>query len=351
MPPVHRIVYPITGNHHIRPETTSMLDTGGQDIICPDHQETAPIIKKRRGRLPRQTLLTESLLQAVATFTSSVGAPVLQPEGFRDISGWLDRLANVSNRPVWQALCFEFLTETRSTSLGLLVQMKRDVVQEIIRRVVKRKPHESSKLVSTNARRQCAIPPSGHSLMTIFETSLIEYSSLSSSQWTRPVGRGSHGGTANAPVHPCTQAGLHGQANEHKSGGQIPTCRTHSHDSGRYSRSIESTSSKSSKPSSRSSRSTQSTAANSGGQVSRISSMDISSLLTNDSGEIGGSQTGKQHFHYQLQDEKPSARPELLPSLTQMDAHLRARHWHDLRRWKTEPFYPKGDHVVVSQYV
>lgn len=161
----HDPVYP---SHRLIPNVS--------DLVLPDHQhrDIPPIGKKRRGRQPRQSLLTSNLRQAIARFTSVVGAPIVQPGGFRDFNGWLASLARPQFSPAWHQLCDAFISESRRFHSNDIHQLKRDVIHEIINLVVKRKPHESSKLVSTNARRQCTIPPAGNTVMTLLESYLTD---------------------------------------------------------------------------------------------------------------------------------------------------------------------------------
>lgn len=134
-------------------------------------------MKKRRGRQPRQSLVNSSLRQAVQNFTSHVGAPIIQPGGFRDFTGWLESIKSPRFQSSWIPLCQAFIVESSSFPEHQRHALKRDVVQEIIKLVVKRKPEESAKLVSTNARRQCNTPPSGNTVMTIFESYLVQITS------------------------------------------------------------------------------------------------------------------------------------------------------------------------------
>lgn len=135
-------------------------------------REVAPIGKKRRGRQARQSLLTTNLKDAISRFTSVVGAPIVQPGGFRDFNGWLNSLARPQFSTVWLQLCGSVVSESNHFGEHDFHQLKKDVIHEIINQVVKRKTHESSKLVSTNARRQCIIPPTGNTVMTLLESYL-----------------------------------------------------------------------------------------------------------------------------------------------------------------------------------
>lgn len=128
------------------------------------------IAKKKRGRQPRPSLLSTNLQQAISGFTTAVGSPVYQPGGFRDITGWLESIADQSYQGAWTTLAGCFLQESANVEERRLLQVKKDVVTEIMTNVVKRLPHECNKLVSTNARRQCKQPPSGHTVMTLFES-------------------------------------------------------------------------------------------------------------------------------------------------------------------------------------
>lgn len=162
--------------HHDALYTPQRLIPNVSDLVLSEHQhrDIPPIGKKRRGRQPRQSLLTNNLRQAIARFTSVVGAPIVQPGGFRDFNGWLTSLARPQYASAWHQLCDAFTSESRRFHSNDLYQLKRDVIHEIINLVVKRKPHESSKLVSTNARRQCTIPPTGNTVMTLLDSYLTE---------------------------------------------------------------------------------------------------------------------------------------------------------------------------------
>lgn len=128
------------------------------------------ITKKRRGRQPRPSLVTPNMHHAISKFTSAVGGPIIQPGGFRDYTGWLESIAGSTFQSDWTKLSQSFILESHSVDKNSVPQFKRDVVTEIINMVVKKMPHESSKLVSTNARRQCvSSPSSGTTVMTIFE--------------------------------------------------------------------------------------------------------------------------------------------------------------------------------------
>lgn len=234
------------------------------------------VVKKRRGRQPRQSLVTPPLRDAIAKFASVVGAPVLQPGGFRDFTGWLETISSPKFRPAWLQLSQAFLLESSSTHHDHIYQLKRDVVHEIINLVVKRKAHESSKLVSTNARRQSSIPPSGSTVMTIFES----YLAVASSHYP-----------ATRPTPSADSSMLRRQQSVHM--------RELYHSSLRSSRHTKSSDSRSSKSSSSSS----------GGRPS-ASSMDIAALLS---------------AHDVDDFARSGSTRSMLPSLSQLDAQLRAR--------------------------
>lgn len=159
--------------HHGTLYPPQRLASNMSDLILPDHQKEMPSIgKKRRGRQPRQSLLNPNLKHAIAQFTSAVGAPIVQPGGFRDFNGWLASISKSQYSPAWQQLCQTFLCEKSHFPQSDIHQLKRDVIHEIINLVVKPKSHESSKLVSTNARRQCTVPLSGNTVMTLLDSYL-----------------------------------------------------------------------------------------------------------------------------------------------------------------------------------
>lgn len=160
-------------------QQTRQFTTNNSNVATSNEtREAASIKKKRRGRHPRQSLLTEKLRTAVLTFTSSVGAPIVQPGGFRDFNGWLQKISQSVHRRSWISLSRTFLVETSGLSASALSDLKKDIVHEIIANVVKRSPHESVKLVSTNARRQSASPSNGITVMTIFESYLQALSGI-----------------------------------------------------------------------------------------------------------------------------------------------------------------------------
>lgn len=150
------------------------------------------IAKKRRGRQPRPSLVSPSMQQAIAKFTSVVGGPVIQPGGFRDYTGWLESIASPRFQSDWTKLSQAFLQECKSVEDRTIPQLKKDVVTEIINKVVKKMPHESSKLVSTNARRQCvSSPSSGTTVMAIFETYLASVAESQDTQTKKSGGSAS----------------------------------------------------------------------------------------------------------------------------------------------------------------
>lgn len=144
-------------------------------------QETVTIQKKKkRGRQPRPNFMTPSLRSAVADFTDEVGAPVLQPQGFRDFSSWLGSISQPRFRTAWVRLVETFMRESAPMAVQTCALLKRDLVHEIMHIVVKRKDHESAKLVSTNARRQSRVPQSGYTVMSIFESYLASLTRVDS---------------------------------------------------------------------------------------------------------------------------------------------------------------------------
>lgn len=147
------------------------------------------ITKKRRGRQPRPSLVSPTLQHAISKFTSVVGGPKIQPGGFRDYTGWLESIAKQSFQSDWTKLAISFLQECKSVEEKTIPQLKRDVVTEIVNMVVKKMPHESSKLVSTNARRQCvSTPASGTTVMAIFEVYLATVSQQESENQGKKAG-------------------------------------------------------------------------------------------------------------------------------------------------------------------
>lgn len=131
------------------------------------------IMKKRRGRQPRASLLNANLEHAVTTFASRIGGPIVQPGKFRDFSGWLNTINGSEYTSAWESLCKSFINERDNVDPEQLDQLKIDIVHDIINRVVKQQPHESPKLVKTNARRQSnSNPQSGHTVMSIFQSRL-----------------------------------------------------------------------------------------------------------------------------------------------------------------------------------
>lgn len=138
----------------------------------PGDSRGGTISKKRRGRQPRASLLSSKLQQEIAKFTGIVGPPVYHSGGFRDINGWLESIAHEKYGDAWASLSRCFLQESGHFDAQQVLQLKRDVVFEIMNHVVIRLPHECNKLVSTNARRQCKIASSGPTVMSLLESHL-----------------------------------------------------------------------------------------------------------------------------------------------------------------------------------
>ncbi|CDF37920.1 unnamed protein product [Chondrus crispus] len=130
--------------------------------------------KRRRGRQPRQSLVSPTMHQSISQFANVIGGPVFVPAGFRDYSGWLSTISGPRYQLAWSNLVRAFTQECATVEQKTIPQLKRDVVTDIVNMVVDKRPHESAKLVSTNARRQCETRPSGGiSVMTIFEKHLL----------------------------------------------------------------------------------------------------------------------------------------------------------------------------------
>lgn len=300
-----------------------------------------PIIKKRRGRQPRQSLLTSSLRASITRFTSTVGAPVLQPAGFRDFNGWLHTIAQPTYKNAWISLCHSFIIESTNVSTKNISTLKRDVIHEIINNVVKRKSHESIKLVSTNARRQSCIPPSGNTVMTIFESYLSTVSSSTiiprsapySSHNNRHEKLNHSSGSSDSPYGCYSPSFIHPhQSNQsrHQSPSKSPSTSTNS---ASHNVSIASLSSKSSKSSSKTSSKTSSDSP----RVIASSTMDISSLLTDGYSDIvshkDSNHSNRNRSHHNSHSSHNSHNSHKyasnirskLPSLSQLDEHLRER--------------------------
>lgn len=136
---------------------------------------TSNITKKRRGgRQLRQVALSAELKFAIRQFAAEVGMPrLMEPTGFRDFRGWLERVSGPSAANAWSFLVQAMITEAAADPYRILI-MKEEVVREIVRAIVVPRPGESAKLVSTNCGRQCARPRSGNTLMTILERILVD---------------------------------------------------------------------------------------------------------------------------------------------------------------------------------
>lgn len=128
--------------------------------------------KRRRGRQPRPCTLSGPARMAAATFAASVGSPrVVEPAGFRDFVGWLQRLQSPSTSDAWNRLLSSLLSEAGGDA-ATVQRIQSEVVREIIANVITIRAGESSKLISTNARRQSARPEHGTTLMKIFDRAL-----------------------------------------------------------------------------------------------------------------------------------------------------------------------------------
>lgn len=128
--------------------------------------------RRRRGRQPRPCMLTSSVRSAAAQFAQEVGAPrVIEPAGFRDFVGWLQYLASSHAAESWVRLVRTVVTDCEG-DLDAVASIQPDIIREIIANVITIQPGESSKLISTNARRQSARPAQGLTLMKIFDDAL-----------------------------------------------------------------------------------------------------------------------------------------------------------------------------------
>lgn len=130
------------------------------------------LAKRRRGRQPRPCALSPGLRDAARAFARAVGSPrVIEPAGFRDFVGWLQLLASPAAADAWGRLTGAALADAGGDSARAQA-LQPDVVREIIANVIVIRPGESSKLVSTNARRQSTRPEHGLTLMKIFDARL-----------------------------------------------------------------------------------------------------------------------------------------------------------------------------------
>lgn len=136
---------------------------------------SSTITKKRRGgRQLRHVNLSTELRFSIRQFAVQVGMPrLMEPTGFRDFRGWLERVSGPSAADAWISLVDAMRRETAADAFRIL-SIKEEVVREIVRAIVVPRPGESAKLVSTNCGRQCARPRSGNTLMTILERVLID---------------------------------------------------------------------------------------------------------------------------------------------------------------------------------
>lgn len=149
------------------------------DIALPSpmHLESSTALRGRRGRQARLSQLTISMQSAVMAFSLRVGAPIhVPPAGFRDFRGWLTKLTSTASNDIWDGLIAAIAKEVYC-DIDTIHELKEDVIREIIRHVVVRRPEESVKLVSTNAGRQCLRPRSGLTLMVVFEQHLARWES------------------------------------------------------------------------------------------------------------------------------------------------------------------------------
>ncbi|CAN8063915.1 unnamed protein product [Agarophyton chilense] len=240
-------------------------------------------MKKRRGRQPRQSLVTANLHQSIVEFAHKIGAPSLYAD-FRDFTGWNQRISGAQYEPAWRQLAQEVLRAAQDMGIHRLSDLKRDVIFDIMPLVVKKKPHETDKLVSTNARRQLINnkPSKQPTLMTLLEMHIDQINSMSS----RTSGAGS---SSMAMAHALAMSSSSSGA--HKAPRAGPSSMNDSRRNDRNS---------------------------SGGSSSRTgdrhsaktsTAMEIATLL---SGEASSSGAGSSSHHR-------------LPSFTQLDARLKAR--------------------------
>jgi len=163
--------------------------TGGDDVRS----------KRRRGRQPRPCTLSSNARMACRNFSAVVGAPrVVEPAGFRDFVGWLQRIQTPALSSAWNQLLYSLLSDCRNSAVEVQ-KIQADVVREIISNVVTIRAGESSKLISTNARRQSSRPENGMTLMKIFDKALASAtrSSAGRSANRRP-GNATPSGTASS---------------------------------------------------------------------------------------------------------------------------------------------------------
>lgn len=214
---------------------------------------------------------------------------------FRDFMGWTSKISGAQYVPAWRQLAQDVLKASQDIGPHRLAELKRDVIFDIMGLVVKKKPHETDKLVSTNARRQLNNKnPKQHTLMTLLEMHIGEMHNLRS----RSSGGGSSsamGGSSMAPV-----------ASSSSSMG-MPVARGGASSSG-PSRKVDRGSSAGS-----SSRSGDRHA------VRTSTAMEISALLSGEGGSSGAGSSSAQRR---------------LPSITQLDAHIQARKEKDKQRDK-----------------
>lgn len=167
--------------------------------------------KRRRGRQPRPCTLSAGVRVAAAQFAASVGAPrVVEPAGFRDFVGWLQRLQGAGASDAWARLLGALLADTAGDT-SAVQRMQPEVVREIIANVVVIRAGESSKLISTNARRQSARPEHGVTLMKIFDRAL----SRAARNHTAPAAPRAQS-SAHTPAHYAHHAAQAARSHAHK---------------------------------------------------------------------------------------------------------------------------------------
>lgn len=213
---------------------------------------------------------------------------------FRDFIGWTSRISGAQYVPAWRQLAQDVLKANQEIGAHKLSELKRDVIFDIMGLVVKKKPHETDKLVSTNARRQLNNKnPKQHTLMTLLEMHMSEMSNVRS----RSSGGG---GSSSSAMGSSSMAPL---ASSSSSMG-MPVARGGASSSG---------------PSRKTDRGpTFGSGSRSGDRHGARTStaMEISALLSGESGSSGAGSSSAQHR---------------LPSITQLDAHIQARKEKDKR--------------------
>ncbi|KAI0565766.1 hypothetical protein FGB62_14g17 [Gracilaria domingensis] len=243
------------------------------------------IMKKRRGRQPRQSLVSASLHQSIVEFAHKIGSPSLYSD-FRDFSGWNQRISGAQYEPAWRQLAQDVLRSAHDIGSNRLSELKRDVIFDIMPLVVKKKPHETDKLVSTNARRQLINNKTSRhpTLMTMLETHINQLKSVSN--------RSSAGAGSSSMAVAHTQ----GMSSSSAMGAHTAPRASHSSASDFRRGDRSSSSGSSSRSGDRHS-------------VKTSTAMEIATLL---SGEASSSGMASSSQHK-------------LPSFTQLDAHIQAR--------------------------